>query len=411
MRPRSDICVCALLILATCAFTLGQIHRIEPVYHDAERNAIWDAWFDTDPHRIVHRVAVDRYHGQYDGSYRHPLFAPMVFLPTQALVGIGLSATNAVKILVTLSSGLWVALFFVLLRLAGRRMLEAAIFTMLAVGSAAGMFMFAVPETFLLGSTTMLIGLGYALLPKRKRCFWGTVAVSALTASVTVSNWMVGILITLRQLSFRRATLATVLAGIALLILNRVTFFFFPATELPFFGADLPASQTGLGVAGGVWPKLYSIFVTTIVAPEPQVFEQNISTTTLILATQYSHVNTLLGAIAVASWLALLALGGWGLVRSSKTAPLRWVLPGVMAGQVLMHLVVGKETFLYSLHFLPLLVLGASFAMETPWRKVARRVVGAATGFWLGQQLAEVRTGGGCTGGDRGSRASGLHPS
>jgi hypothetical protein len=49
---------------------------------------------------------------------------------------------------------------------------------------------------------------------------------------------------------------------------------------------------------------------------------------------------------------------------------LRVVLACTLAGQVLLHMIYGEETFLYALHFAPLLVLAAALAAAaTAWRR------------------------------------------
>ena len=71
------------------------------------------------------------------------------------------------------------------------------------------------------------------------------------------------------------------------------------------------------------------------------------------------------GAVAVGLWMALLALGLWGFFASKKHTKLRLVLGLSLLGQIGLHLVYGDETFLYSLHFLPLLIVLSAFSTLT----------------------------------------------
>ena len=49
----------------------------------------------------------------------------------------------------------------------------------------------------------------------------------------------------------------------------------------------------------------------------------------------------------------------------------RLTLVIILIGQVLLHLIYGSEVFLYSLHFLPLIIIFASLTTLTRYRKVA----------------------------------------
>jgi len=78
------------------------------------------------------------------------------------------------------------------------------------------------------------------------------------------------------------------------------------------------------------------------------------------------------GRAAVWLWSALLGLGVWAAwARRKRNAPLRRVLGLVLLGQLILHLLYGEETFLYSLHWLPLLVILAAFSALTRLRPVA----------------------------------------
>jgi hypothetical protein len=85
--------------------------------------------------------------------------------------------------------------------------------------------------------------------------------------------------------------------------------------------------------------------------------------------------GTLWGKIAVGLWALLLALGVWGLVTTSRHLRLRVVLTLTILGQLTLHILYGEETFLYSCHFGPLLVVLAAFSTLTSVRRVALALV------------------------------------
>jgi hypothetical protein len=79
--------------------------------------------------------------------------------------------------------------------------------------------------------------------------------------------------------------------------------------------------------------------------------------------------------VAVACWLTILVAGLWGLVTLRGLDRFRWALGLTLLGQVGLHLVYGDETFLYSLHFLPLLLALAACATQLPARQPLRLVL------------------------------------
>jgi hypothetical protein len=86
-----------------------------------------------------------------------------------------------------------------------------------------------------------------------------------------------------------------------------------------------------------------------------------------------------IGASAAAAWMALL---GTGLVASFKEARQSRVVRLVMltlGAQLAMNLIFGRETFLYSMHFLPLLLVLVSSITKTRFR-----------GYGLGVALTAV---------------------
>ncbi len=69
---------------------------------------------------------------------------------------LGLSKMHAVRFVIACNAGLWLAMFYTLLRLISCRRLDSVILSLVVVSSAGAMFWSAVPETYLLGSLTIL---------------------------------------------------------------------------------------------------------------------------------------------------------------------------------------------------------------------------------------------------------------
>jgi hypothetical protein len=70
-------------------------------------------------------------------------------------------------------------------------------------------------------------------------------------------------------------------------------------------------------------------------------------------------------------WVALLGLGLWALFSIGQHRRLRIVLGLTLLGLLAQHMVFGEETFLYSIHFAPLLVILAALSTLTRARPVA----------------------------------------
>ncbi len=81
-----------------------------------------------------------------------------------------------------------------------------------------------------------------------------------------------------------------------------------------------------------------------------------------------------LGFFATMAWLALLGLAAWATWTTSSRLSNLCLL--VLAGQTALHLFFGSETFLYSLHVLPLLIVLAAGVAFTRLRLIGLALAG-----------------------------------
>ncbi|MGA9383138.1 MAG: hypothetical protein WBV73_30615, partial [Phormidium sp.] len=122
-----------------------------------------------------------------------------------------------------------------------------------------------------------------------------------------------------------------------------------------------------------------SFFYQTIVMPAIEIKDSPIRPDWVKLAT-----NTLTpgsggvwGTVAAICWTGLLIMGIWGFFTTKQQPKLRIVLGLTIVGQLLIHSVYGaRETFIYSLHFAPLLLILAAFSSLTRLRLVALVLAG-----------------------------------
>jgi hypothetical protein len=67
-------------------------------------------------------------------------------------------------------------------------------------------------------------------------------------------------------------------------------------------------------------------------------------------------------------WITLLMFGAWTAFRLPEQRKFKIVLGFTIVGQLSVHLLYGEETFLYSLHWLPFLVLLAAIGTHSSYR-------------------------------------------
>jgi hypothetical protein len=135
--------------------------------------------------------------------------------------------------------------------------------------------------------------------------------------------------------------------------------------------------------SGGPVPILTSLCVHTLIMPQPIIRPSDgktgriLSTGEMIvpprrLVTQGARPGSgsRWGQMAALCWVVLLGVGLRGLWTGPGHQLFRVVLAVTLLGQVGLHLLYGDETFLYTPHFLPLLLLVVAFGLRTMPRAV-----------------------------------------
>jgi hypothetical protein len=318
----------------------------------------WDVWFDADCPR-VHCTTVEE-RGVHLRTGAHPLFKLWTYPPALALRRLGLEPLVADRLLRSLTAAACAAAFYVLLRLLGSRRPDSVLFTLLAAVSAAAVFWFTVPTTYPAGLLSMLLALLLVAVgtARLKSPVWD-VPVNILTLSFTSTNWMAGLLVTFARWPIRVALGVVVAAACFAATLMVIQNFCFPSTPIwsvsyddwrYFFHAH----------AGGPGRILPAFFAHSMVMP---ALGTAVHDSTPVLSIQHAAPAStgLFGLLAVILWAALLVLGGVTLYRRRQPARFCAVLALLIAGQLLLHLLYGRETFLYACHFGPLLVLVAAY--------------------------------------------------
>ncbi|MBW4653956.1 MAG: hypothetical protein KME20_13105 [Kaiparowitsia implicata GSE-PSE-MK54-09C] len=357
----------ALALLAGVLCYVGQ-QSLNPVL--SESHNAGSVWFEADISRVYANLT-DRGSDHYRTKV-HPLFSLFGYLPTFALAKLlSTDRMTAVQIFVGAIAALWMTALYTLLRMLGCLRLDAVVFSLLAVPSAAALFFFSVPETYSMGSLSILLGLGLALWAESATVLpvW-YVIIGIATISITITNWMVGLVAAWvefpRRLFLQIATNTFCLTT----LLWAVQKYIFPTAGF-FLGDDEERAYVLNPESGGPLVVLRSLITHTLVMPQFYLVREDRDWPLMLTQMALPGSASLWGAIAVGLWVGLLGLGIWGFTRLNTHPKFRLVFGLSLLGQVLLHLVYGEETFLYALHFLPFLIILAAMSSLTRARGVA----------------------------------------
>jgi len=327
-----------------------------------------DVWFEGDVPTVADNV-LHRWSDQSRNA-RHPLVPLLATTSAYALRGAGLGDRSILALLSAAVGAVWVALFYLIARSLTVHRLDAIVFTLLVCSTSSAMFWLAVPETYSLGSLTLLAPLALCALDEGRR--FGTawyVAASAASLGVTTTNWMSGIFSVGGRWPWRRALQITANALSIVVVLWAVQRLIFPTAPF-FFGYSNEQRFVLPAASGGPGPVMRVLFFHTIVMPAVAVIPE--PKWGLAMSVQHSPLGSsgAWGVAATALWAALLVSTLLGLWTAAGHRRFRIVLAATITGQVLLHLLYGEETFLYALHVAPLFILAAALAAgSTAWRR------------------------------------------
>jgi hypothetical protein len=363
-KPRLDgldLVILLTLTIVAAALVWSTAARFEPRFlKDPDGNDVWfEADLPTVSDRILHRWS------DQSRNARHPLFPLMATLPVNATKAVAGEQT-ALRLLIVSVAALWAAALYLLLRAVTPSRLDALVFTGLASMSAAAMFWLPVPETYALGSVAVIGALALcAWDPLGRAGAAPYVVAAAFSLAVTTTNWVSGLAAlgcrkpprTALQLAANSLTVVVVLWGVQHMLFPSAAFFIGEGAQtrfvLPYGLAGIPKALRALFFHSMVMPA-------AAIVPEPKWGP--------IMSVQEAAIGSG-GAVALpaaALWAALLGLGAWTVAMRPSAVRLPLLL--ALAGHLLVYCIYGEETFLYTLHIMPLLVCLAALATTTRLR-------------------------------------------
>ena len=395
---RGDGIVAFLLTIVVCWVCLAIAHSMPAFLLQS-----MDFWFEADTVREVSNMT--SVHDDHSRTSVHPLFSILTFTPVYLLKqSLSIHSTQAVLLMTGIIGGLWTATLYLLLRLLGCRRLDAIVFTALGLCSASAIFWLPVPNSYSWGSLSIMLALVLLLFAEQRPFSAGLyVIASALTLSVTVTNWMAGLLVTLARWPWKQAVQLSINAFCLVVLLWSVQKVIFPTAEF-FIGSRKEASWINHPQSGTAQNIASSFVFHTLIAPairfidDDGYLQQGEDSFRLSqrLAFQFSTPGSAgpLGLLAVGLWSALLLNGLWRLVTLDHHLRFRLVLGALLVFELSLHMVYGEETFTYSLNFLPLLVAVAALGAISPGRRAVVIFAGVlalcgATNNW--QQFQQAK--------------------
>jgi hypothetical protein len=287
-----------------------------------------------------------------------------MYYPTRVLRVAGLAEIQAVRMSAALAFGVWSGLLFCLLIIWGCRLVDATTFAVLGQASASAVFWSAVPETFVFGSASIIAALILAMWPRWMSPVARYTLAIVLSVSMSVTNVMAGLLAAVRRLSGKDLwlvgasawTIATMLWLVQKALFPMSVFFFPPNPEYI-------VSFLGEPTIGRLVSVLQVLFSHSMVMPDIQIIPgsdlhgDRHPTADRVMSIQRSLAASggVTGAVATVAWAGLLALGAWAAWAARSGVGNLCLL--ILAGQVALHVAFGAETFLYTMHVLPLLVV------------------------------------------------------
>ena len=365
---RLDLLILSFLLFEASVMSFTGSQLIDPALL---KDYTEDVWFGSDIARVLGNLT--NLNSNFFRAKVHPLFPILTFPVTRLIILItNLPPVDAVRVLVALTAAMWVGVMFVTLRLIGCRRWDAALFSVLMLCSAANIFWTVIPESFLFGSLTLLLGLCFVALNQRKTLAPGwAVLVNILTLGVTTTNWLMGLAATAVSYSWRRSL--QIIAGslAAVLVLWRIQHHYFPSALFFIGNFGEETHYIMPSTSGGPLRVFLAFMFHTMVMPAMHLLPSNRNQPDWpLLSVQLANVGSggFWGVISVALWAVLLLLGLWSFFTTRQNLKFRIALAVGLLGQLLLYTVYGEETFLYAIHIVPFLIALCALSSLTRFR-------------------------------------------
>jgi hypothetical protein len=327
-----------------------------------------NVWFGAD----VPRVVADMTNPDTEQwrTYLHPFF-PLIFLPVGQLLTKLLSRPfPAAQVLISLSAGAIIYSMHAIMQTMGLSSRDRLLMIGVFLSSSSFMFWWSVQETFPLGAATLM--LPFLLLARGDRNLKSWTLALTAAFSITITNVSAGLLaawFSRRRLQLGRLILGFLLALLTLsalqkIYLPRATAFWdfalirrekvFLAKSSPDLRSPLGGRMLDMGFYGAVTPATPVKFAgSKLIRNDPPSLIYPYSTQVFEGARLFP----------TAAW-AFLLIAGIGNLMLAGWTELSCAMGLYLIFQAVLHAAYGDQPFLYSAHFMPVMVLMAAYGLR-----------------------------------------------
>jgi hypothetical protein len=382
MNKRLPVSV-AILLAIIAATVCGYLAITNPRFLNDIR--LMDTYFGADiPKRFL--VLIDRNSTSAD-TYKHPLF-PLLHVPVQiAHNAFHLDYPTAIAVVLAGNAALWTILTFLLCYHITHKVLDGFIYTMFALTTASSLFWLPTTETYAFGSTSILIPLVVAIMPSFSFNAIAHAIAFFVTSAITITNVIVAIVAQVAMIKWRGLIIASLSGAILLLSASLLQRSLFPNSQ--FFLNPNSTKRDFTKFAGSKPIVNYmNEFILSPLTPARIYYGMipkhnarvdrlpRISTMRLGAKIPYRIISAspvVVHRTLYSLWIALLLSGVLSAILSRRDLPILPILLASVLGQFVLHAMYGyeNETFIYSLHWTPLLVMISATNSRHKWRYVA----------------------------------------
>lgn len=386
-RSRADVAIAAICASVSAIFVFFLAGQVHPSLYFVE-NSLW-TWFEADLNR-VYTSMISR-GAETHRTNVHPLYAAVMYVPTKALLLLGVPERLAATLYLSAVGAGFSASFYALSRCLGHLRADSALLTTMIVSTSASIFWLPIAEVHGLGGLSIVLGMTVMLAASRRAngAILQSVG-SAITLAISSTNWMLGLLMAYRLNSLPRAIRISMDGLLIVTVLFAVQKLFIPKAQffVPNIGNELDFVLHELG--GGPLQKVRTMLAYGVVLPEIGIewFAERGQTRTTVQLQPLSRLSGP-GMVALALWLMLLARGTWVAVISKRHWELVSAVLLYLAFQVVLHLFYGEELFVFSMNYVPAMVVLASFAFFGTHARLARGALVALTALSLYANVGE----------------------
>lgn len=328
-----------------------------------------DLWFDGDIPKFKFMMIDENFIGHYLTS-DHPFMSLILFLPFNLLILLfKQTVIYTIQIFVAGVTVIFSILLFFLLLKNGHKFFDSVIFVLLGLVSASATFWLMVPEAFSLGALSVMAALclveseSFSRHPLIKG-----ILINLLSLSVTITNWVTGIIYTLLYARWYRAIkifFATILSASLIWVAEKIIF---PYAKY-FLSYSARTGDSFFSLSSGRAIEVFrSFFLHTMMMPNLSFLERTENPQILSVQKSMLSYEGVLGYIGLIFWIILLVSGLIFTLVSLRKDKVSQVVLITLFSQLGLQMVFGRETFLYSMHYLPLLIFTSANSLKTRFR-------------------------------------------